>query len=104
VVVRGVWWPDKSIGQARIDIVSGSDSVRRYANSVGEIQLLDLKPGAYDIVVAAIGYTGFHARVYLSRGCPAWLEVYLSINPCDIGACPPVAQSRAVLSSCPPTP
>jgi hypothetical protein len=68
----------------------------------GVARFRSLAPGFYKVRIRAIGYVPYLEEFTIAGGCPTWIEVYLTIELCDLGPCPPRAPPRATVTTCAP--
>jgi hypothetical protein len=102
VIVRDVWSPNQSILGADVQLDGPAMLLHGRPDTSGFARFAALTPGYYKVRVRAIGYVTYLQEFNIAPGCATWIEVYLTINPCDIGACPPIAQPRATVTTCAP--
>ena len=101
IVVRFVSRPIDPIAGTTISL-TGLKEVHLVTDDRGYAEQGSLPPGEYDVLVRRLGYLPLRTRITLVRGCPAWAEIYLTFDPCDIGPCPPRVPPRVTLSTCAP--
>jgi hypothetical protein len=101
IVVRDVHRPIEPIPGTTVGL-TGLKSVQIVTDDRGYAEQGSLPAGEYDVLVRRLGYLPLRTHITLVRGCPAWAEIYLTFDPCDIGACPPTVPPRVTLSTCAP--
>jgi hypothetical protein len=101
IVVRDVNRPIEPIAGTTISL-TGLKEVQLVTDTRGYAEQGSLPAGEYDVLVRRLGYLPSRTHITLVKGCPAWAEIYLTFDPCDIGACPPMVPPRVILSTCAP--
>ena len=101
IVVRDVNRPIEPIPGTTISL-TGVKEAQLVTDARGYAAQAFLPAGEYGVVVRRLGYLPLRTRITLVKGCPAWAEIYLTFDACDIGACPPVVPPRVTLSTCAP--
>jgi len=99
VVVRYVTKPIQPVEAAQV-LLTRTSTLRLVTDDRGYAKKDSLTAGDYRLSVRRIGYEPLHTTITLVRGCDAWAEVYLAVNPCDLGDCPPYIPARITLSTC----
>jgi hypothetical protein len=101
IVVRDVRMPIQPVEAAEVRLGS-ADTPRLITDARGYARRDSLAAGEYELYVRRLGFVPLRTRIRLARGCDAWAEVYLTVDPCDIGDCPPIVPARVTLSTCAP--
>ncbi|MFI5232886.1 MAG: carboxypeptidase-like regulatory domain-containing protein, partial [Gemmatimonadales bacterium] len=96
------WSPNHEVRGADVQLDGPAMLLHGTPDSSGVARFPSLTPGYYKVRVRAIGYVTYLQEFTIDAGCATWIEVYLTINPCDIGACAPLARPRATVTTCAP--
>jgi hypothetical protein len=101
IVVRDARKPIDPVAGAEIRLTSNT-GLRVVTDARGYAEQDSLPAGEYDLLTKRLGYVPLRTRITIVKGCDAWAEIYLTVDPCDIGTCPPAVPARVTLSTCAP--
>lgn len=79
-----------------------SDTTARPTDSLGNVTLDRLAPGAYAVLVRRIGYPGLAGNVDLPPACHRRVEVELRAHRCDLDPACQDPRGRMHVGPCPP--